>query len=150
WYGSPFASGYGRAGDLYALGNIWPNVKLYAAWFLESESPWALVGLIALFPIAWRRADARAIGICALMVGLTLAAYLAYGTFEVWLYLRFLLPAGGAAATLIGVGSVTVARAVPTPWGRLAAAATLAALVATTVSFAWRASVFGGLRDGER
>src|SRR5262249_29830537 len=79
-----------------------------------------------------------------------LAAYLAYGTFEVWLYLRFLLPAGGAAATLIGVGSVTVARAVPTPWGRLAAAATLAALVATTVSFAWRASVFGGLRDGER
>jgi len=150
WYGSPFATGYGRAADLYALANIWPNIKLYATWFLQSESPWALVGLIALLPIARKQADARTLGICVLMLTLTVLAYLAYSTFEVWWYLRFLLPAGGAAATLVALGIITVARTVPAPWGRVAACATFAALVTATVSFASRASVFGGLRDGER
>ena len=150
WYGSPFASGYGRAADLYALANIATNVKLYTAWFLESESGWALVGVVAFLPIASKHADGRTVAVCVVMVAGTLAAYLAYFPFEVWWYLRFLLPAAGAAAAMIAVGIVTVARAVPAPWGRLAASATLAALVTSTVPFASRMGVFGGLRDGER
>src|SRR5262249_55253770 len=65
-YGSPLVSGYGSASELYSLANVWPNVKLYASWFLDSESGWALVGLIALLPIGWKHADRRAIAIAAL------------------------------------------------------------------------------------
>jgi hypothetical protein len=38
----------------------------------------------------------------------------------------------------------------PGPWGRLAAYATLAGLLTMTLTFAQRALVFGGLREGER
>jgi len=80
----------------------------------------------------------------------TLAAYLAYGSFEVWWYLRFLLPAAGAAATLIAIGVMTLARVVPRPWGGLVACLTFGALLTTTLGFAWQEGVFGGLREGER
>jgi hypothetical protein len=150
WYGSPFASGYGRPAELYAFANVWPNMKLYAAWFLESQSAWGLVGLVALLPIAWEQADRRTIVMSALAIVVTLAGYLAYATFEVWWYLRFLLPAAGAAATLIAVGVVTLARVLPRPWGALAACFTFSALVTTTLAFASQEGVFGGLRNGER
>jgi len=133
WYGSPLGSGYGRTADLYAIANICPNATLYASWFLQSESPWAIVGVLALLPIAWRDANKRAIAMSALMVAGTVAAYLAYAPFDAWWYLRFLLPAGGAAAALIAVGIITLARAVPAPWGRGAACAAVAALVTTTM-----------------
>jgi hypothetical protein len=150
WYGSPFASGYGRPADLYAFANVWPNLKLNAAWFLQSQSAWALVGLLAFLPIAWKHADRRAIIVAALAIAVTLAAYLAYGSFEVWWYLRFLLPAAGAAATLIAIGVMTLARVVPRPWGGLVACLTFGALLTTTLGFAWQEGVFGGLREGER
>jgi hypothetical protein len=68
----------------------------------------------------------------------------------VWWYLRFLLPAAGAAAAVVAVGIVTLARVIPAPWGRFAAGVTLAALVTATMSFASRQGVFGDLRNGER
>jgi hypothetical protein len=150
WYGSPGASGYGRTVDLYTLGNILPNIRLYAAWFIESESPWALIGIFALVPRFRTFADARAIGVAVAAIAVTLACYLPYAQFEVWWYLRFLLPAAGAAACLIAVGIVALACAPLGVWGRLAAASTLVALLTTTVSFAERMGVFGLLRDGER
>jgi hypothetical protein len=150
WYGSPLASGYGRASDLYAFANVWPNLRLYAAWFVESQSVWAFIGLLTFLPIAWKHADRRVIFVSTLAIVVTLAAYLAYESFEAWWYLRFLLPAAGAAATLIVVGVITLARVVPRPWGGLAACVTVGALVTTTLGFASRVGVFGGLRNGER
>jgi hypothetical protein len=154
WFGSPFTSGYGAASDLYAWRNVWPNVKLYASWFLESQSPWALVGCIAgIVPLLTgtrKGYDRRTIGIAVMMLATTLACYVAYSSFEVWWYLRFLLPAAGAAGTLIAVGIIALARTMPPPWGRMAAGVTLWMLIATTLSFAWDANVFGGLKAGER
>jgi hypothetical protein len=150
WYGSPLNSGYGRAGDLYALANVWPNATSYAAWFLQSESAWALVGLLAFLAVKRRHFDSRPIALAALMIATTLGCYLAYSRFDAWWYLRFLLPAAGAAATVIAIGMVVIARAVPAPWGRLAAAAVFCMLVRATWSFASGTGVFGPLRDAER
>jgi len=151
WYGSPGGSGYGNTRDLYSAGNIWPNIKLYAAWFWQSESPWAIVGVLALVPrLRPKFVDVRALALSVAAILVTLGCYLAYSTFDVWWYLRFLLPAAGAAAALIAVGVVALARAVPAPWGRLAACITLTALASAGVTFASRANVFGGLRDSER
>jgi hypothetical protein len=79
-----------------------------------------------------------------------LASYLSYSQFEVWWYLRFLMPAFGAFAVLIAAGVVAIARTVPQPYGRIAAAAVLWLTVTTTVSFAVGRGVFGGLRAVER
>jgi len=150
WYGSPGGSGYGNTRDLYSVGNIWPNIKLYTAWFWQSESPWAIVGILAFVPRVRPSADTRTLAVSVAAILVTLACYLPYSTFDVWWYLRFLLPAAGAAATLIAVGLVALARAVPAPWGRLAACITLTALSSAGVTFASGANVFGGLRDSER
>jgi 4-amino-4-deoxy-L-arabinose transferase-like glycosyltransferase len=150
WHGSPANLGYGAARELYRPENIWPNVKLYAVWFWQSESPWALVGLLALLPSAWRRADRRALAVSLLMMIAAFLCYVAYTPFEVWWYLRFLLPAAGATAAVIATGLVTLARATRSPFGRMAAVATLWMLVTTAISFAWSAGVFGRLRAGER
>src|SRR6185503_3124035 len=88
--------------------------------------------------------------IAVLMILVTLACYLAYLRFDVWWFLRFLLPAAGAAATLIAVGAITLARVVPRPWGLFAAIATLAMLAVSTVPFAAREGVFGGIQALER
>jgi hypothetical protein len=150
WYGSPLMSGYGKASDIYAASNVLPNVWRYGSWFLESESPWVLVGLVAVLAFRRPHAEPRTMAIAVLAIVVTVACYLPYSKFDVWWYLRFLLPAAGATATLIAVGIVALARMVPAPWGRLAASSTLVALVTVTLAFAVRAQVFGGLRDGER
>jgi hypothetical protein len=150
WYGSPANSGYGAARDLYQAENIWPNVKLYASWFRESESLWTLVGLLSLVPVTWRLVDRRVLVFCLLTMAATFLCYVAYAPFEVWWYLRFLLPAAGATAVVIASGLVALARTMKSPLGRVAAGATLWMLVGSAISFAWAAGVFGGLRAGER
>jgi hypothetical protein len=112
WFGSPFASGYGTAADLFSLGRVGPNVLQYARALAET-SPLALVGIAALaVPIS--RVWPGAIGPrAALLLGATAAAaggvYLLYQGFPEWWYLRFLLPAWpaffvGAAVTLEAIG----------------------------------------------
>jgi hypothetical protein len=150
WYGAPAATGYGRMRELYLPENVWPNVKLYASWFWQSESPWVLVGVLALVPAAWKHVDRRALGFALSAIVLTFGCYVAYGPFEVWWYLRFLLPAAGAAATVIAVGLVTLARVPPLVFGRVAAGVTLWMLVGAALSFAWSQGVFGRLRASER
>ncbi len=150
WYGSPSTSGYGAARDLYLLANVWPNVKLYASWLWESQSPWLLMALLPLVPPLRRGLDRRVVGACVLICAATFASYVSYSQFEVWWYLRFLMPAVGAFAVLLAGGVVSIARAVPQPYGRIASVAALYLMVATTVSFAAGKGVFGALRAGER
>jgi hypothetical protein len=150
WYGSPGNSGYGAARDLYGSENIWPNVKLYASWFRQSESLWTLIGLLSLVPVAWRYVDRRVLVFCLLTIAATFLCYVAYAQFDAWWYLRFFLPAAGATAALIASGLVTVARMTRSPVGRVAAGVILWMLVGSAMSFAWSVGVFGGLRAGER
>ena len=49
WYGSPFNSGYGSAGQLYSISSIWPNLQRYPVWLVQSHSALSLLCLLPLF-----------------------------------------------------------------------------------------------------
>jgi hypothetical protein len=95
WYGSPIRSGYGSAGELFALANVGPNASRYLIWLITT-SPLLVIAVIG----CWRmRADRAAQVLCAFAV-LVIGAYLAYAVFDDWAYLRFLLPALAVFAVL--------------------------------------------------
>jgi hypothetical protein len=150
WYGAPWNSGYGNAGQLYSMAHVRANLGHYSSWLWESQSPWVLLALVPLLPVFGRRVDRGAIRLAILMIATTLGCYIAYAPFDAWWYLRFMLPGMGAVAVLIGAGAVAIARSVPRPWGRLAAAVMLWIFVVKGMSFATRAGVFGQLKANER
>ena len=88
WYGSPIQSGYGAAEELFALANIGPNAAGYFNWLLST----APALLLASFGFLRVRGDRHSRGL-AVFALLVIAAYLIYGVFDHWSYLRFLLPA---------------------------------------------------------
>jgi hypothetical protein len=97
FYGSPFGSGYGSLSALFSTAHIRPNVVRYARWLLETETPVALLALIAPVVV---RPRARAWLLVAFAV-VNAACYLPYVVFEDWWYLRFLLPALPLIAVLM-------------------------------------------------
>ena len=150
WYGSPLNSGYGSAHELYALANVWPNVRLYMSWLWESQSPWLLLALVPWLPPLGRSFDRPVLLAAALLASATLASYLAYFQWDYWWYLRFLLPGVGALSVMIACGIVVTARAVRPPFGRVAAVAALGFMVTMTLSYAVGKNVFGRIAEGER
>ena len=98
WYGSPFQSGYGAASELFAVANIGPNAVRYFNWLI------ATAPVMLLAPLGFIRArgnrQSRALAVFALLV---VAAYLIYGVFDNWSYLRFLLPALAVFAILAAI-----------------------------------------------
>ncbi len=53
WFGSPLRSGYGTAGEIYALSNVSANLMLYTRWLIDTHGPWLLAApLGALLPRA--------------------------------------------------------------------------------------------------
>ncbi len=102
-YGSPFRSGYGDAGQLFALSNVATNLGRYPRWLVETQSPWVLLGLLAPLALPARGewwptriggAQPRAMALaCLLAIGTCAAIYLPYVPFDNWSYLRFLLVA---------------------------------------------------------
>jgi hypothetical protein len=101
WYGSPLASGYGSAAELFALANVPINITRYPRWLLETQTPVVVIGLLA--PVAvwcgWPDAagGARGRGPAVLFalgfIAVVFGSYLPYSPFDEWWYLRFLLPA---------------------------------------------------------
>ena len=117
-FGSPLRSGYGSIGELYEWAPILPNLVRYPEWLIQSESPMIFLALAAPWVVARARRSSSSSGspappgrhlpappgrndierdrqivlllACALLV---LVAYLPWGVFEEWSYLRFLLPA---------------------------------------------------------
>lgn len=151
WYGSPLRSGYGSASELFALANIGPNARLYVAWLWKAES--ALVLAVALSICLWGlsplsrrcssgdRLGGMAAGLSCFAGGVTLA-YLVYGVFEVWSYLRFLLPAMAIAAALSGAGLARALRVAPPTWTGPAALALVVATSALGLHTARQLGVF--------
>ncbi len=111
WYGSPLRSGYGAADQLFALANIGPNAVRYFTWLVAS-SPWLLLAPIGFARIRNER-PARALGAFSMLV---IAAYLIYGVFENWSYLRFLLPAMTVFAIFTGIEIVAWISRCPISW----------------------------------
>ena len=105
WYGAPWRSGYGSAGELFSAANVIPNVSLYATWLIGS-APSAALLLVAAFAAVLASGSFVARVIVSMGV-LNIALYLPYATFESWHYLRFMLP---ALCLLLPVGAAFVAR----------------------------------------
>lgn len=151
WYGSPIRSGYGSASELFALANLGPNARLYAAWLWEAESP--LVFVVALSTCLWgfsplsKRGSSSDYprGVAAGLVGFAGAvtlAYLVYAVFEVWSYLRFLLPAMAIAAALSGAVIARALRVAPPAWTGPAALALVLASSALNLHTARQLGAF--------
>jgi len=93
-YGSALGSGYGDAGQLFALENIPVNLRLYSRWMTFSHTP--LIWLCVAAPLLLKRARRlRLFWALAALIAATWCAYLPYVSFQPdeWFYTRFLLPA---------------------------------------------------------
>lgn len=97
WYESPLRSGYGTAEELFAFSNIGANVSRYLSW-LMATSPVLLIAPIGAVLLRRHALTKPLVAFSALVV----AAYLVYAVFDVWSYLRFLLPAMAVAAVFAG------------------------------------------------
>ena len=127
WYGSPLTSGYGSAGDLFRVANIPSNARLYAQWIWQAE-PALVYTLAAALVVSVRVARRDALParegaphtagstrsapspVAGLLVfaAAVIVAYLVYAVFEVWTYVRFLLP---ALAVVSALASAAIAAA---------------------------------------
>ena len=144
WYGSPFRSGYGTADELFAIGNVGANAFRYVSW-LAATSPALLIAPIGI-AMLWRLAATR---VLAAFAALVVAAYLVYAVFEVWSYLRFLLPALAVAAVFTGGVIAITLRRLPISWRPVAALIVALSLLAHGVSQARALDTFR-LADQQR
>lgn len=129
WYGSPLRSGYGTADELFAVANIADNASRYLAW-LMTTSPFLLIAPVGI-ALAWRQPPTRPL--CA-FAALVVVAYLVYAVFDVWSYLRFLLPALAVAAVFAGLAVGALLQRLPVSWRAAAVTVVVLGLVAQGVS----------------
>ena len=131
-YESALTSGYGTTSDLFALAFLPANVRQFAGWIAEVETP--VVAIAALFFIAPRTLPPARIPFARLLLGgsivVVLLSYLFYRPFDAWWYLRFLLPIWPVVMLLTAAALESVARR----WLRPAYPFAMAAMVAF---FAW-------------
>ncbi len=92
-YGAPWTSGYGDLRDLYRLEYFGTNVRQFAAWMVQTQTPLAL---IAVLPLAAPRMLSGVIAggglLAASLIAAVVLSYAFYIPFDAWWYLRFLLP----------------------------------------------------------
>lgn len=150
-YGSPFSSGYGGLGDLYGWSSAWPNVQHYGLWLVQTQTP-----IIALAVVPFVVSGALRPGIqtkARLCLGsllvLTLVSYIFYFRFDVWTYLRFLLPAYPALFVLMAAGIRFACRKLPVPVRAAAALLVCTVCLAASFRFARDQFIFTS-RDFER
>ena len=112
-YGSPLASGYGSLPSLFATAHIFVNLERYGRWLIESQTPLALLGVMALLvPIGliWPTPrQQQTAWLLATIVIVVWTLYLIYTPFEAWWFLRFMLPSWpaicvGMAAVVLRLG----------------------------------------------
>lgn len=91
-YGSPFATGYGSTGALFSTTHAAANLARYPVWFVDTESPLAILAVAAPWVLRRDRARRRLAVVALVSSALVAAPYVAYTVFDDWWYLRFLLP----------------------------------------------------------
>ena len=110
WFGSPLRSHLGTASDIYDPANVLTNARLYAGWLFDTHGPWLFAAPLALVVVRHRD-----IGWLLAFAALAVAAYLMYAVFEVWTYLRFLLPAIAVAMLAVAATVTTLMSRAPAP-----------------------------------
>lgn len=121
-YGSPFMSGYGSAGELFAASNIAPNISAYANRILHGERPALGLATLAVILLFVRRGHGengpdlkRSLVLATLAAGMVVVLYMPYAVFAEWSYLRFLLPAFPLLFVLLGALLVNTSLRLPSP-----------------------------------
>ncbi len=140
-YGSPLRSGYGDLGGLFRLDHVWPNLRRYPVWLLETETPLVLLAVAAPWVAAPERSRRSAWWLLAFAAA-TLACYLPYLVFDAWWYLRFVLPAVAVVLTLTAVVAIRLIDRMPAAWRAPAFALACGALAVTSITVAARRQVF--------
>jgi hypothetical protein len=107
-YGSPVTSGYGDLGPGFALEYAIANLRRYPAWWLESQGPFAFLFLGVLWHWGRDRVFRREVLVLMGFAATVALLYVFYLPFDVWWFLRFVVPAVPIALLL---GADTVARA---------------------------------------
>jgi hypothetical protein len=96
YFGSPFHTGYGSLEALFGFDRVAFNATHYARWFLNSQTALPLLGVIAP---AFQPDLSSRLRTALVVVGFPSAVLVLYLLYEfvmpedVWMYLRFLLPA---------------------------------------------------------
>jgi hypothetical protein len=104
-YGAPWKSGYGDLDSLYAWSFLWTNVRQFVTWFVDTQTPAALLSIVP-FLVLWKLpAEQRPMVafLGAFAAGIWLC-YLFYVPFDAWWYLRFLLSSFAPLFVLAVVG----------------------------------------------
>ncbi len=151
-YGSSFQSGYGDLGVLFAWSHVPANLARYGAWLLSSQTPFVLIGLIAIavpHRRLWPRQHGPSFIVAAALFVLGLwALYSAYLVFDAWWYLRFLL--AGWPFMMIGTARITEVAVARWRWPGWAAASLVIALGVWNVRAAVRLGAFDQWRSERR
>jgi hypothetical protein len=112
-YGSAASSGYGGLAASFAWAHVLPNLTRFLQWIVETQTPLAILGLLAVvFPVrrVWPCvADRTVFAVIWLYVAVLWGQYSAYLEFNDAGYLRFLLPSWpfmmlGLAGVLLAIG----------------------------------------------
>jgi hypothetical protein len=144
-YGSALRSGYGDASFLYSLDFFWPNVQRYTGWLLDTQTPFIVLGVMAVPLLRGHRRSARVAAWALLFAAIVVLSYLWYLAFDDWAYVRFLLP---AYPMLLATAAAALVLLVRGPRSRTAAAAVIAAVIAYELSGTERA--FGNAESERR
>ncbi len=90
-YGSPFESGYGPLSPGFALEHAARNLVNYPLWWIQSQS---VLACIFVLVVLRRHPPHKREAVVLMAFGFSVfLAYLFYIPFEVWWFLRFLIPA---------------------------------------------------------
>ncbi len=144
-------TGYGSIEEAFGWGNVRANAANYFEWLVSTQTPLAVAGLAALaLPLPWLWPEAKTRSVVVLLAAFCLVIwiqYCFYQVFDLWWYLRFLLPCW--PAIMIGLAQVVwlIVRGRPRPLAS-AGVAIVAALGAFGIWTARdRAAFDGGLLE---
>jgi hypothetical protein len=95
-YYSPLTFGQGSLFESYSLFSAPGNLRTYASWLVQTQTPLIALALVPIFAEQALSAGSKGTSpraCLSALLGLTFVSYVFYGEFDHWLYLRFLLPA---------------------------------------------------------
>jgi hypothetical protein len=131
-YGDPLMSGYGSAGELFALAYVRPNLGSYAARITAIYTPVIWLWLAGAVVIRHTPSRGLLVGGVA-FIAVVWLAYIPYLPFEPWFFTRFLLPAIPFMLVLALMVAMATVRRLPV-WSRPAVSAAFIAVMIISLS----------------
>jgi hypothetical protein len=152
-YGGPLSTGYGTLFEFYSVTSLPMNVRNYAVWLVQTQTPLILLSVLPLFVRGALRDDrdgASPRACLAAMIGLMFLSYVFYSTFNHWFYLRFLLPAYPVLFVLLVAALRWLALKLPIEARVAAVASACAVVIPFGVNVARNESVFNAAAYEQR